>query len=55
MNGEHDFSSWGWVNKEIYSSKPRTLSELEQEIPGTFAAVPLEFSIKSADSVSYGL
>jgi hypothetical protein len=43
------------VNEEIYSSKPRTLNELEQEIAGIFAAVSLEFSIKSAESVSYGV
>jgi len=42
-------------SEEVYSSKPRTLNELEQEIPGTFTAVPLEFSIKSAETVSCGL
>lgn len=36
---------------DVYRSKPRTLNELEQQVPDPFTAVPLDFLRKSVASV----
>jgi hypothetical protein len=45
----------GWAKEEVYETKPRTSSELEEQIRDIFASVSLDLSRKSFEFVSSGM
>ena len=46
-----DFFLWGWLKKQVYSTKRTTLDELEGRIREVMSSIPQEFLVKSVDAV----
>ena len=44
-----NFFLWGWLKKQVYSTKPRNLEELEGRICKVMTSIPQEFLVKSID------
>ena len=48
----HDFFLWYWLKEQVYSTKPRSLEELEGRIREVvMSSIPQEFLMRSVDAV----
>ena len=45
-----DFFLWAWLRKQIQSTKPTTLEELDGRIREVVSAIPQGFLVKSVDT-----